>query len=54
MSKTSQVLTSPLAGTVVAPIYNYTEEQQAQIKALREVSGVWLEVTWTTLMNLES
>jgi len=39
MSKTSQVLTSPLEGTVVAPIYNYTEEQQAQIKVLREYAA---------------
>jgi len=34
--KTSQLLTSPLTGTVVAPIYNYSEEQQGLIKALRE------------------
>ena len=40
MTKTSQVLTSPLAGTVVTPVYNYTEEQQAQIRALREVRSV--------------
>lgn len=36
MSKTSRVLTSPLPGTVVAPIHNYTTEQLAQIEALRE------------------
>jgi hypothetical protein len=39
MEKTSKILTSPLEGTVVAPIYKYTKEQQAQIKALREVRG---------------
>jgi len=39
MPKTSQLLTVPLAGTIVAPIYNYTEEQQAQIKALREYAA---------------
>jgi len=39
MPKTSQVLTSPLEGTVVAPTYNYTEEQQAHIKALREYAA---------------
>jgi len=36
MARTSQLLTSPPAGTIVAPIHNYTEEQQTQIKALRE------------------
>lgn len=40
MPKTSQVLTSPLEGTVVAPTYNYTEEQRAQSKALREVRRI--------------
>ncbi|KAF9786931.1 CRAL-TRIO domain-containing protein [Thelephora terrestris] len=39
MPKTSQVLTSPLQGTIVAPIYNYTEEQQAQINALKEYAA---------------
>jgi len=41
MPKTSLVLTSPLVGTVVAPIHNYTEEQQAQIKALREYAATF-------------
>jgi len=52
MSKTSQILTSPLQGTTVAPVYNYTEEQQAQIKALREVCIASLAVTLTTLTTL--
>jgi len=54
MPKTSQVLTSPLAGIVVAPIHDYTEQQEAQIKDLREVRSVWLGVTQTALMDLES
>ena len=54
MPKTSQVLTSPLEGTVVAPTYNYIDEQQAQIKALREVRGVRSGMTGTILMILES
>lgn len=36
MPKTSQVLTSPLPGTIFAPIYNYSEKQQTHIQALRE------------------
>jgi hypothetical protein len=31
------VLTAPEPGTVVQPIYQYSDEQQAHIKALREV-----------------
>lgn len=54
MLKTSQVLTSPLPGTTVAPIHNYSEEQQAQIKALREVRGILLGVNRTVLMTLKS
>lgn len=53
MAKTSQLLTSPLAGTLVAPIHDYSEEQQAQIKALREVRGIRLNVTRMILIDLE-
>jgi len=52
MPKTSQLLTSPLQGTTVVPVYSYTEEQQAQIKALREVRSVALGVTRTPLTTL--
>ena len=52
MPKTSQILTSPLPGTTIAPVYNHTEEQWAQIKALREVRGVLLGVIRTALMAL--
>ncbi|KAH7915732.1 CRAL TRIO domain-containing protein [Hygrophoropsis aurantiaca] len=38
MGKTNVVLTSPESGTQISPVYDYTEEQQAQISALREVS----------------
>lgn len=34
---THQVLTKPEPGTVISPVYQYTDEQQAQIDALREV-----------------
>ena len=54
MPKTSQLLTSPLPGTTVGPVYNYTEEQQAQIKALREVRSVALGVIGTALTTLGS
>ena len=54
MMKTSQLLTSPLAGTLVAPIHDYSEEQQIQIKALREVRGIWLDVIRMILTDLES
>ena len=53
MAKTSQLLTSPLAGTTVTPTHNYTGEQQAQIKALREVRSVSLGMTGAVLMILE-
>ncbi|KAF9469563.1 CRAL/TRIO domain-containing protein [Collybia nuda] len=33
---THEVLTTPAAGTKVAPIYHYSDEQQAQLQALRE------------------
>jgi len=52
MAKTSQLLTSPLPGTTIAPVYNYTEEQQAQIKALREVRTVALGATRMALTTL--
>lgn len=39
MPKTSQVLTSPFPGTIVAPIYDYSEKQQTHIKALREYAA---------------
>ncbi|KAF8899402.1 CRAL-TRIO domain-containing protein [Infundibulicybe gibba] len=38
-TKTQQVLTSPEAGTKIGPVHNYTEEQAAQIKALREYTN---------------
>ena len=53
MAKTSQLLTSPLAGTTAAPIHNYTEGQQAQIKALREVRNVSLGMTRMAFMTVE-
>lgn len=53
MPKTSQLLTSPLAGTAVAPIYDYTEDQQVKIKALREVRNIALETARTAFMTLE-
>ena len=34
---TTKFITSPAPGTTVSPIHNYTEEQQAQLGALREV-----------------
>ncbi|KAF4573525.1 CRAL-TRIO lipid binding domain superfamily protein [Pleurotus pulmonarius] len=34
--RTTKVLTTPAPGTVVSPIHEYTEEQQAQIKDLKE------------------
>lgn len=34
--KTHEVLISPAPGTIVAPIYQYSEQQKAQIKALRQ------------------
>lgn len=37
MSKTHFVHTSPAPGTQINPIHVYTDEQAAQIKALREV-----------------
>lgn len=36
--RTTKVLTKPAPGTVVSPIHEYTEEQHAQIKGLKEVS----------------
>lgn len=35
---THEVLTTPAAGTQVAPIHNYSDEQEVQLQALREVS----------------
>ena len=52
MPGTSQLLTSPLPGTTIAPVYNYTEEQQAQIKALREVRTIAPGVTRMALTTL--
>ena len=52
MPKTSQILTLPLRGTTVAPVYSYTEEQEAQIKGLREVCIVSLAMTFTSLTAL--
>ncbi|KAH7924464.1 CRAL/TRIO domain-containing protein [Leucogyrophana mollusca] len=37
MGKTNDVLTSPEPGTQIKPVYEYTDEQKAQISALREV-----------------
>ncbi|KAJ8469394.1 hypothetical protein ONZ45_g16905 [Pleurotus djamor] len=34
--RTNKVLTKPAPGTVIAPIHQYTDEQTAQLKALRE------------------
>lgn len=42
--KTHEVLISPAPGTIVAPIYQYSEQQKAQIKALRQarpMSAFW-------------
>lgn len=36
--RTTKVLTKPAPGTVVSPIHEYSEEQQAQIKDLKQVS----------------
>jgi len=52
MPKTSQILTSPLPGTTVAPVRDYTEEQRTQIKALREVCSFSLRVARTALTTL--
>ena len=37
MAKTAQFITAPAPGTVINPVHTYTEEQTAQIAALREV-----------------
>ncbi|KII94958.1 hypothetical protein PLICRDRAFT_33786 [Plicaturopsis crispa FD-325 SS-3] len=42
MVQTSEVLTYPAPGTKVGPIHEYTEEQTAQIKALREYADTLL------------
>ncbi|KAH9486476.1 CRAL-TRIO domain-containing protein C23B6.04c [Psilocybe cubensis] len=39
MSPTTTVLTTPAPGTVVGPIYEYSEEQQAKMAELREYAG---------------
>ncbi|ETW86598.1 phosphatidylinositol transfer protein PDR16 [Heterobasidion irregulare TC 32-1] len=36
MAKTTQFITAPAPGTVINPVHTYTEEQTAQIAALRE------------------
>ncbi|PFH46393.1 hypothetical protein AMATHDRAFT_77690 [Amanita thiersii Skay4041] len=36
--KTVTLLTEPLPGTIIAPAYQYTEEQTAQLNSLREYS----------------
>lgn len=38
MPPTTVVLTAPEQGTVIRPVYVYSEEQTTQIEALREVS----------------
>ncbi|TFK42079.1 CRAL-TRIO domain-containing protein [Crucibulum laeve] len=40
--KTNKVLTTPESGTKVAPVFEYSEEQQAQLKALREYAETLL------------
>lgn len=52
MSPTALVLTAPEPGTVIAPIHTYSEEQAAQIEALREVgySAAWPRSWYTGLM----
>lgn len=40
MSETHEVLTSPAPGTVIAPIHQYSEQQAAEIKALRQVRQI--------------
>ena len=37
MGTTTKFITSPAPETITSPIHNYTEEQQAQLRALREV-----------------
>lgn len=41
MAKTHQVLTSPVPGTQVKPIHEYTDAQNANIQALRDVSHLF-------------
>lgn len=36
-AKTHDLITAPAPGTVIAPLFTYSEEQQEQISALREV-----------------
>jgi hypothetical protein len=40
MAITHQLLTEPAAGTVISPIWSYTEAQRTQIEALREVRPI--------------
>lgn len=44
MPPTTAVLTAPEPGTVIRPIHTYSEEQAAQIEALREVGNL---AAWT-------
>ncbi|KAG6818774.1 hypothetical protein H0H93_001889, partial [Arthromyces matolae] len=39
---TNEVLVSPPSGTIIAPIHQYTEDQQAKIDALREYANTLL------------
>ncbi|GLB43643.1 putative divergent CRAL/TRIO domain containing protein [Lyophyllum shimeji] len=40
--KTHEVLTSPVPGTKIAPVHEYTDEQKAKMKALREYADTLL------------
>lgn len=51
MPPTTAVLTAPELGTVIAPIHAYSEDQAAQIEALREVS---VSNRMTRLMELSA
>jgi hypothetical protein len=49
MSETThKVLTSPAPGTVIAPIHQYSEQQAAQIKGLRQARREQLSGHWET------